>query len=78
MEVGRPWPLGLLCTWGVAWVGGCGGGWLGACIGGRLLEYLRGAESWEVAEGWPGAGPVCCGGGDGLRVDGFGDRLGGS
>lgn len=73
-----PWLPGLASAGGgVACVGGCGGGWLGAWIGGRLLEYLRGAESCEVAPGWPGAWPGGWVGGEGLRVDGFGDRLGG-
>lgn len=45
--------------------GGCGGGWLGACRGGRLLEGRRGAP----LDG--------CTGGEGLRVVGLGDRLGG-
>lgn len=75
---GGPWLPGLVSADGeAACVGGCGGGWLGAWIGGRLLEYLRGAESCEVVQGWPGAWPGGWVGGEGLRVDGFGDRLGG-
>lgn len=42
---------------GVACMGVCGGRWLGAWIRNRLLKYLGGAKSCEVAQIWPWAWP---------------------